>query len=733
MFLLTFLQRVKGLVAGSKTRRLIASFAALLAFAAAVATLWGPTKAWLWPREFHVYVLYPEVVENQEIWDDFGNGLNNYLASQGGRLDGLPVGISGKYELLFRRKSWSKDQDLPELVEEILDNPRALAVVAATSSQQAEVILARLREEEDRPLLLLATATKNGLVRQIVGEGELLPLPGVFRMVPRNEFQAERLASSILSPALGSCPNKQPGTISVAILREEHDNAAFSRDLASALRRALEEAQKVEILVDAVVDSMLTVPGELVEMEPDFLVYIGPQSAAASVYRQLERLRRRIDPNLCLPRLLLTDAGLLGDRNRYYRGLVESSLAALPFSGKAAERDGGASFASLGWDSGLLLHKAAVRVLNAVGARRLSRADLNESMAEVQVKGRAHYYEFEEGENKKAEFHLWAVANGIWEHDGNCTSKEDETLTRVASQAGVRPFPAKYDAQEKPKLRIGAKPFPEQRILAAIAVEALTQAGIPAQLGQESLNGIRDLLLFNRIDAYWEYTGTALYRAHGLKGLRGTSALERLRHLDGPRMVWMDPLPFDNTYLLLARAEWLDQSHVETISQLASYLSAGREVRLCANSDWFHIKDGLKGLQENYGFEWPAELQRPLPLELVYDQPETECDLVVGFASDARLLQTDLQPLVDDLLFFPEYQPALVVREDVYRNLVEKQELELAAWNQRLACIKAHLGLEKMRELNRSVELDQESPAEVAKRFLAAACPISSGGGPTRT
>lgn len=723
-------RRLRGFLSRWRILRFAPGIVALVGFAGAVATLWPPIRDWLEPTEFRVYVLHPTAGASEGgVWDDFDEGLDGFLEEWKGRLDGAPLVIRDKYKLSFQKETWADgdEGELLQAVEAVLEDDRALALVAATNTRDSEVILRRLQAEDEPPVLLLALATKNSLLQEISEEGEAVALRGVFRMVPTNLKQAERLARTIVSSGRPPCGDDREGSISVAILREERENAAFSRDLAEALRRDLDGPQNVRLLVDSVVDSLVTVPRELVELQPQFLVYIGSQSGAALIYEQMRRLREQAGADLCLPQFILTDAGLLGDRHRYYEGLVPESVAALPLSSKEGVR---ANFGGLGADSGLLLRTAVDSLFTSSTSKpKLSRTALTKAMEEIEVEGQAHYYKFKDGENERADFHLWSVFDEIWQHDPGCNSDyhEKDDILAVESRSPGRPRHADIANGPAVRLRVGGKPFGEQSLLAAMAVHILEDAGIPASLGQVSLNGIRDLLLLGRIDAYWEYTGTALHRYHGVAGLRGPSALERIRTLDAGQVIWTGPLPVDNTYVLLARPDFAVENHIETITGLADHVSQGGRARLCANSEWFGLSDGLIGLEKAYEFEWPLDLLVERPLALIYHDA-ARCEVLVGYASDPEVQSGGRRVLRDDREFFPEYLPALTLREDVYRRIQAQQPTAWSGVEKRLACLADRLDVETMRELLAQLQRSTTDADQIARAFLDERCPTRTEG-----
>lgn len=709
-----------------RPRQVIGLLIGLIGFAAAVATLEVPLRKWLFPKELTVYVLHPYATPESDAWTHFDTGLDSFLAESGAGLGTTALEL-GEYELRFERKTWKDEQGLRQQVDDLMADDRALAVIAATSSNDSQYLVHRVREEGGPPVLL-AIATRDDLLgHSAVHRYEAPEVPRVFRMVPNNGAQAEGLASVVLTPKLASCNGRPSETTSVVILREEADNATFSRDLAESLLEELEaHAQRVDVLVNAVADDILILPRELVDLEPDFLVYIGSQKKAATFYRQLVGLDRSSGSDGCLPKLVLTDGGIIGEGSAGDWGGGEERYATLPLARETPIPDAPASYYTLGRDSGELLVEAAQearqRPSGALDWETLAAAL---SRSEEPFSGEAQRYAFDRsGENQAAEFHLWGVADDEWRHlEVSCSADSHPERSYPSARAATEVQQASIGRRESAEaIRVGAKPFAEQRILAAVAVEALLDAGIRAERGQESLNGINSLLLLDRIDAYWEYTGTALHRYHGIDGLRGDEAIEELRRLDG-RIEWLSPLRIDNSFVLMTTPGFARRTGVRTIGELAAHVNDGNGAELCAPPGWFDFQDGLQGLSEHYGVSWPQEHLQPVPMELIHDRLGADCDVSVAAATDGQLHRSKAVILEDEREFFPEYRPALAFREEVYQRLEEEHPTALARLEERLRCVRNSLGQERMRELNSWVTFGDLKPAEVASRFLRQECP----------
>ena len=87
-------------------------------------------------------------------------------------------------------------------------------------------------------------------------------------------------------------------------------------------------------------------------------------------------------------------------------------------------------------------------------------------------------------------------------------------------------------------------------------------------------------------------------------------------------------------------------------------------------------------------------------------------DVICAFATDGRIAAYDLQPLDDDLGFFPPYQAAPVIRRNL---LVVYPDLRGA-----LAPLAGLIQDEGMQHLNFEVDGNGRSPEEVVREFLTA-------------
>jgi osmoprotectant transport system substrate-binding protein len=136
------------------------------------------------------------------------------------------------------------------------------------------------------------------------------------------------------------------------------------------------------------------------------------------------------------------------------------------------------------------------------------------------------------------------------------------------------------------------------------------------------------------------------------------------------------------------------------------------EASICVGGEFSTRPDGLPGLEEAYGFEFPAADVTALDEDsLVYNEVDQgNCTFGSIFATDGRVAGLGLTVLEDDENFFPPYNGSLNVRTEVLDENPEIEEL--------FAPIAEALDDETMVDLNAQVDVDGEDPEDVAQGWL---------------
>lgn len=244
-------------------------------------------------------------------------------------------------------------------------------------------------------------------------------------------------------------------------------------------------------------------------------------------------------------------------------------------------------------------------------------------------------------------------------------------LTSVAVVAVVAAVVASAcaEAGAAPRVVIGAGATPEQRLLAAIAHEAVRRAGIPVEVrdGLGGTTGLRRQALADQVDLYWDYTGAAW-----TLGLRETAppadpleSWERVREADADQgLRWLEASGANATFALVVRRADLPPAEGQRgMGWLAGQLSSG-ERRLCADPDFLTRADGLPSLAAEYGIDTAGMPRRAAAEdEAIRAVRAGDCFAGLATATSGTAQVAGLVPVEDELRVFPAFVVAPVVRE----------------------------------------------------------------------
>jgi osmoprotectant transport system substrate-binding protein len=216
-------------------------------------------------------------------------------------------------------------------------------------------------------------------------------------------------------------------------------------------------------------------------------------------------------------------------------------------------------------------------------------------------------------------------------------------------------------------------------------------------------------LLAGRIDAYVEYTGTALTAILKQPVERDPqTVLNTVRRLYGQRygVEVMQPLGFENSFAMIVRGDDARRLNVKTLSEAARFAP---QWRLGVGYEFEERPDGLKGLSQAYGLKFAGE-PRVMDLGLLYRAlNQKQVDIIAGNTTDGPIAAFGLTVLEDDKHYFPPYQAVPLVREDALRR-----------WPQMRVALNALAGkisADDMRAMNEAVDGEHRDVAVVVRDF----------------
>lgn len=259
------------------------------------------------------------------------------------------------------------------------------------------------------------------------------------------------------------------------------------------------------------------------------------------------------------------------------------------------------------------------------------------------------------------------------------------------------------------RIVIGAKNFTEQILLGELLAQQIEAHGekVERRFYLAGSYIAYQALLSGRIDAYVEYTGTALSSILKQPVDRDRDRVRAtITCLYREKGVTVEPsLGFENTFAMVLRNQDADRFHLRTLSDLHT----APELRLGVGYEFEDRPDGLPGLEQAYRLRFSGT-PRVMDLGLLYRAIQNnQVDIVSGNSTDGAIPTLHLSVLADDLHYFPPYEAVPLVRQDALQN-----HPAIAEAMQQLA---NRITESEMQQLNHAVEGDHRDPADVIRDF----------------
>ena len=259
---------------------------------------------------------------------------------------------------------------------------------------------------------------------------------------------------------------------------------------------------------------------------------------------------------------------------------------------------------------------------------------------------------------------------------------------------------------------IGAKNFTEQVILGELLaqeIEAKSSLKVERRFYLAGSYICNQALVAGRIDAYVEYTGTALTAILKQPIDRNPrSVLDTVRRLYETRygVTAAEPLGFENTFAMVIRGDDARRLHLSTLSQAVPYAPAWR---LGVGYEFEQRPDGLRGLSAAYNLHFGGA-PRTMDLGLLYRALNGhQVDMIAASSTDGPIRAFGLVALQDDRHYFPPYDAVPLVRADALRRW---PQIAVA-----LHALAGRISAEDMRAMNEAVDGQRRDPAEVVREF----------------
>ncbi len=257
-------------------------------------------------------------------------------------------------------------------------------------------------------------------------------------------------------------------------------------------------------------------------------------------------------------------------------------------------------------------------------------------------------------------------------------------------------------------IRIGAKGFTEQFILAELIQKKIEDAGgTPEVLSNMGSTIVFDALAKNTVDIYVGYTGTIWSTV-----LKETAPINRIamraavagRLYDEYGIVLAGALGFENTYALVARRETVQRyglTQIGDLTPIAKDLRIGGDPEFFGRPEWQRVRRlySLSDITE-------VGMDSTFMYQAVADG---QVDVAAGFSTDGRIDAFNLAVLNDPKGAFPPYDAVLLLSPRAAKNKDLAHVLE---------SLINRISVSAMRNANRRVDEDGITPKAVADNLL---------------
>lgn len=295
-----------------------------------------------------------------------------------------------------------------------------------------------------------------------------------------------------------------------------------------------------------------------------------------------------------------------------------------------------------------------------------------------------------------------------------CGLESSFALPFEVEPGSIRPVPELAGVA----VAVGSKDFTENQVLGYLAEVALDAAGADVRdmTNIQGSNSTRQALITGDVDLSWDYTGTGWisYLGNTDPIPEERAQYEAVRDADLARhgLVWLEYSAVNNTYAFAVTESYARTHALRTTSDMVELIrrDPGQGV-FCLETEFASRNDGFPGVAAAYGFDPGSTQVKTFGTGTIYAATaQGLCNFGEVFTTDGRIPALDLVVLEDDRKFFPQYNAAVVLRQDFHAAHPEVAEV--------LAPVVAALDNDTIRALNAEVDVDGRDPAAVARDWM---------------
>jgi glycine betaine/choline ABC-type transport system substrate-binding protein len=274
----------------------------------------------------------------------------------------------------------------------------------------------------------------------------------------------------------------------------------------------------------------------------------------------------------------------------------------------------------------------------------------------------------------------------------------------------------KVDGAEGKTITVGSKNFTEQFVLGEIYSQALEAAGFKVK---KQLNLGSELIAYKalqagKVDAYPEYTGTALTSFFGVKTADVPRDAQKAyddtkKGFAEKDITALAPTPFENTYRLGMTKE--GAAKIGNPTKISDLKDHAADLSISGFPECKQRQDCLLGVQDAYGLKFKKFVTSEQKYQVL---DSGDADVAFIFTTDGDLASGKYAILDDDKKFFPPYNITFAIRNEALKTIGPDGQKVIEE-------VQKPLTEKVMQELNARVDVDKQKPEEVAKAYLQSA------------
>jgi osmoprotectant transport system substrate-binding protein len=278
---------------------------------------------------------------------------------------------------------------------------------------------------------------------------------------------------------------------------------------------------------------------------------------------------------------------------------------------------------------------------------------------------------------------------------------------------------------EKGPITVSSKADTEGSLLGNMIILMLKDNGFQVvdKMGIAGTSLIRQAIISGDIDIYPEYTGNGAYFFNETSSdvwKDAKAGYDRVKELDLQQnnIVWLKPAPANNTWAVAIPQALSDSEGIKTLTDFATYVNNGGYVKLAGSEEFITSEVALPAFEKAYGFTLTSDQLVTLAGGNTAQTEKAAADgtdgvnAAMAYGTDGSLSALSLVVLGDPKNVQPVYEPAPIVRGDVYDKYPQLSDI--------LDPVFTSLDLSTLQNLNGKIAFEGQNPTTVAGDYLVA-------------